>query len=231
MDSVGRADEVERHPPPADDDVTAESSPYDEWELDQELRHIGRMVSLGNLDHSSDESHAQASVVRLDPPHDGPAAWHTPPAPRRRPAKPKRKPGGTRSALTWGILSLGTMAFVCGGILMGWSLLADRTELWEFGMPVALGGQIALLLGLVLQLDRLWHDSRHAADKLDDVDEQLHELKTTTTMLGTGHATPGSAFYAHLADGAGPDLLLHDLKGQLDLLAMKISMGDERKAG
>ncbi len=37
-------------------------------------------------------------------------------------------------------------------------------------MPVALCGQVALLVGLVLQLDRLRHDSHHAAAKLDDVD-------------------------------------------------------------
>jgi hypothetical protein len=129
--------------------------------------------------------------------------------------------------LAWGALSLGTMAFVCGGILLGWSLVAGRHELWTVGMPAALGGQIALLIGLVLQLDRLWHQSRHAAAKLERVDEQLHELKATTTLLGTSHASPGGAFYAHLAGGAGTDLLLSDLKAQLDLLALKISMNDE----
>jgi hypothetical protein len=31
------------------------------------------------------------------------------------------------------------------------------------------------------------------------------------------------AFYSHLADGASPQLLLTDLKSQLDLLAMKMA--------
>ncbi len=101
-------------------------------------------------------------------------------------------------------------------------MITGRPELWTIGLPVAIGGQIALLIGLILQLERLWHDSRHAADRLKAVDEQLHDLKTTTTLLGTGHASPGGAFYAHMADGAGPHLLLTDLKGQLDLLALKI---------
>lgn len=124
--------------------------------------------------------------------------------------------------LTWGALSLGTMAFVCGGILLGWSLSSGRQELWTIGLPIALGGQIALLVGLVLQLDRLWHNSRHAAAKLQHVDEQLHDLKAATTLLGT-NASPGGAFYVHLANGAGPELLLSDLKAQLDLLALKMS--------
>jgi len=131
------------------------------------------------------------------------------------------------AGLVWTALSLGTMAFVCGGILLGWSLYTDRNELWDIGMPIALCGQVALLIGLVLQLDRLWHDSRQAADKLDDVDEQIHQLKATTTMLGTTRGPSASAFYSHLADGAGPELLLSDLKGQLDLLAVKLMHHDE----
>ena len=88
---------------------------------------------------------------------------------------------------------------------------------------MALAGQIALLFGLVLQLDRVWHDNRVAAAKLDEVDEQLHELRATTTLLGISQGPAASVFYSHFAGGAGPQLLLTDLKSQLDLLAMKIA--------
>jgi hypothetical protein len=115
------------------------------------------------------------------------------------------------------------MTFVCGGVLVGWSVVSARAELWNFGLPTSLLGQIALLAGLVLQLERIWSDSRETASKLEHVDDELHDLKTTTTMLGTSQSTAGSSFYAHLAGGAGPQLLLADLKGQLDLLAVKIS--------
>jgi len=206
----------------------------DHWELDQQLQHIQQV--LGANRHRVDKSHAgqtetadQREAARLDPSHDGPAAWH--PMPSTKPERAgKRKPTRRSSAmagLVWTALSLGTMAFVCGGILLGWSLYTDRNELWDIGMPIALCGQVALLIGLVLQLDRLWHDSRQAADKLDDVDEQIHQLKATTTMLGTTRGPSASAFYSHLADGAGPELLLSDLKGQLDLLAVKLMHHDE----
>jgi hypothetical protein len=116
----------------------------------------------------------------------------------------------------------GTTALVCGSILLGWATIADRPELWTLGTPIALGGQIVLLVGLVCQLERLWSDSRRAAHQLEKVDAQLHELRTTTTLLGTVHG-PSAAFYAHLAGGAGPELLLSDLKGQLDILAARLA--------
>ena len=106
---------------------------------------------------------------------------------------------------------------------MGWSLSTGRPELWTVGLPTALAGQIVLLIGLVLQIDRLWHDNREAAAKLDNVDQQLHELKTATTLLSRDQGPASTTFYSHLASGAGPQLLLADLKGQLDLLAMKLA--------
>jgi hypothetical protein len=129
-------------------------------------------------------------------------------------------------AFHWFILSGGTTSFACGAILLGWSLATGRQELWSVGLPMALAGQIALLVGLVLQLDRLWHDHRAAAAKLDDVDSQLQELQTTTSLLGTHHGPAGGTFYSHFAGGASPQLLLTDLKGQLDLLAIKIAQDD-----
>jgi hypothetical protein len=125
--------------------------------------------------------------------------------------------------VTWLALAVGTTGFVCGGVLVGWSLVAGRQELWNIGLPVALVGQIALLAGLVLQLDRLWRDNRESAAKLDNVDDQLHELKATTTLLGTAQGPAATTFYAHFAGGASPQLLLTDLKSQIDLLAMRIA--------
>jgi len=115
------------------------------------------------------------------------------------------------------------MSLVCGGTLLIWSLVAGRQELWNVGLPPALVGQIALLVGLVLQIDRLWYDSRQAAAKLDDVDQQVHDLTNTTRLLGANQGPASATFYSHLAGGAGPQLLLTDLKSQLDLLAMKLA--------
>lgn len=138
----------------------------------------------------------------------------------------QRKPRRS-SPLAWTAIALGLMAFVCGAMLLGWSLVTGRNELWSVGLPIALVGQFALLFGLIWQLDGLWQGNRDAAEKLDDVDGRLDDLNKTATLLTTAHSSPAQAFYVHMAGGASPQLLLADLKGQLDLLAMQ--MAGERR--
>ena len=92
------------------------------------------------------------------------------------------------------------MAFVCGAVLLGWSFFGGRSELWNLGMPITLAGQFGLLFGLVLQADTLWQDNRRTADKLDQVDERLHDLNHTTTLLGSSYSSGSQAFYSHLAE-------------------------------
>ena len=121
------------------------------------------------------------------------------------------------------IMSLGLMSFVCGGVLLAWSFIGHRNDLWGLGMPITLVGQFGLLLGLVLQLDHLWQASRHTADTLNAVDDRLSEINHATTLLRTTHSSHAQSFYAHYAEGAHPHLLLADLKGQLDLLSAKMS--------
>ncbi len=128
-------------------------------------------------------------------------------------------PGTFISTLIWAALSLGTAALACGGILLGWSLATGRNELWTVGLPIAVGGQISLSIGLVLQLDRFWHDKHRTVAK---VGEELHNQKTNAALFNTIHGPSPAPFCTHLAEGADPQLLLGDLKDQLDLLAMKI---------
>jgi hypothetical protein len=120
-------------------------------------------------------------------------------------------------------MAIGLMAFVCGGVLLGCSLLGRRSDLWNLGMPLTLGGQFSLLLGLVLQLDHLWQANRRTTEALEIVDRQLNQIQHSATQLRTSHGSPTQSFYAHLAENAHPHLLLSDLKGQLDLLANRLS--------
>ncbi|MEN6449555.1 MAG: hypothetical protein ABFC96_03605 [Thermoguttaceae bacterium] len=212
--------------PVADDPgCSPEPAPaYDGWELGEQLRDIERALKTAKSPGRKSESPANARPIRLDSPH-GVMPPHVPlakPSPRRpRVVAPSR--GKATVAATWLAVALGTIGFVCGGILLSWSLVAGRHELWTIGLPTALGGQILLLVGLVFQLDRLWRENREAAAKLDNVDEQLHDLKATTTLLGTAQGPAATTFYSHFAGGANPQLLLTDLKSQIDLLAIKIA--------
>jgi hypothetical protein len=90
-------------------------------------------------------------------------------------------------------------------------------------MPLALIGQTGLVLGLVLQLDGLWKSSRTTAAAITDLDSELKNVRQATTLLSASHSSGAQSFYAHLAAGAGPQLLLADLKGQLDLLAQQMA--------
>ena len=199
-------DETAKADPAAAAGTAAQRPPlYDGWDIDEQLRHVRRVLSAAPLSKAKFGGPAEQPAFRLDAEHGVPSG-HLKRA--RRPAKKTRRvaaaakqhaPGDRPLAiLAWVTLLLGTAGFVAGLALMGWSMDSERQDLWAIGAPIILAGQIVLILGLVLQLDRIWRDSRWAAARLETVDEQLHELITTTTLLG-------------------------DLKGQLDLLAVKLS--------
>ncbi len=208
----------------ADPAKPAQAPAYDGWELDEQLRHIERVLEVQNRTSDRPSGACERDTTRFDFGHAGTPPWQfATPARKSKQCSPKASSGvGTLIATA---LSLGTMSFVCGGILLGWSLATGRQELWNIGLPVAIAGQIALVVGLALQLDRLWRDNREAITKLGSVDEQLHELKAATTLLGASQGPAGSVFYSHFASGAGSQLLLTDLKGQLDLLALEDRAG------
>jgi hypothetical protein len=211
-----------------------------DWDAEAELRRIERKLR-DSLRQRKEENTTADRQLRLDSAHP-----EVRPAKREKPMRPKAKKiemkGRTLRAdipkakktvvakssallafLTWSVIFLGITALFTGGISIGYSMYGDRPELWNFGLPFVIGGQIALLVGLVMQLDRLWRDNRAAAAKLDEVDEELHDLKSTASLLGAAHRSNSGSFYAHYAGGANAQLLLTDLKSQLDLLAIKIA--------
>ncbi len=188
--------------------------PADEdWALEAELRGMRRM--LGSL-------RPAPSPAALHAPHAAPPTWHVPAAPPQPPTKLADARPQSHSA-AWIVLSLGLAVFACGLVLLGWSFAAQREDLWPIGMPLALVGQAGLIVGLVLQLDGLWQTNRKTASALSQLDGELASVRQATTLLTTGQASGGQSFYVHMAAGASPQLLLADLKGQLDLLAQQLA--------
>jgi hypothetical protein len=197
-------------PPPA----------YDEWELEQKLRHIERLLRIDKPERS-EQGASRERVTRADASHADSPGWHHPQAAEARAARSRaRRTESWLPMLTWSVLAVGLMASAFGGVLLAWAAAGGRQELWGIGMPVGLAGQIVLVIGLILQLDRLWHDNRDTAEKLDHVGERLFDLNRRATSLGTGSGS--TAFYSHMAGGASPQLLLADLKSQLDLLSARL---------
>jgi hypothetical protein len=154
----------------------------DDWELEADLRGVERMIFAFKSRASSPESPlaeddgpsvSRCATARPHAAHDGITGWHAGGEPK--PAK--------SNPLAWTILSLGLATFACGAVLLGWSFAAERDDLWPLGLPLALIGQAGLIVGLVLQIDGLWHSNRQTADTLSGLDEELTRVRRATTLL------------------------------------------------
>jgi hypothetical protein len=190
---------------------------FDDWEVEQNLRQLQARVGRQNgpvRPHRDREPQADRKPLRRV--H---AAHQATPRPYQR-----KPPVRVRSSLLDRfVLLLELLAFACGGALLAWSFVGKWTELWTLGVPIEVAGQASVLLGVMLQLERIWQNSRYAVRKLEQFGAQLCNLQQTAATLGATHTSAAQAFYAHMADDADPHLLLADLKGQLDLVAMSIS--------
>jgi len=189
---------------------------WDDWELDEKLHDVDRLLREvgGTTTHAA----------RNWPPQQERGEGGYRPDASGKQSRPVA--GTTRrkrsSWLAWLVLSLGLMTFVCGAVLLGWSFFVDKSLLWRIGLPLSLVGQAGLLIGLILQLEGLWQNDHEATETLDQLDQQIRELRHAAVMLNATHSRPGQSFYLHMAEGASPHLMLADLKSQLDLLAIQL---------
>jgi len=205
--------------------------PADDWKLEAQLRDVNRLVD--RLRRTTPTEPIAAAVPRSSAVYEPLSPAPIPSAIARLQAVPSAPPASKapveRSSLgAWLLISLGLAMFACGGVLLGWAFLADRGDLWSLGLPLTLAGQASLILGLVMQLEGLWRSTRQTDQTLSELDGQLHQLRHATTMLSATHSAPAQSFYVHMAEGASPQLLMADLKGQLDLLAQQLA--NQRRA-
>lgn len=140
---------------------------FDPWEINQRLHHAQRVLQAVGRAAAGRPIHAQR--LRLDLPL--PAAG--PPAP---PAMGHDRNGVVISGVAWLALGIGTAAFACGAALAGWGYSTGRGELIGLGLPIALGGQAALGVGLALELMVARRGKRAAPPRADAADH-LAELR------------------------------------------------------
>lgn len=192
----------------------------DDWQLDADLRAAERLIkSCGRELRVDDASGNGSSAI----PAANMPGWDDIPAANPRSRRMEEPPAKSRSGtLTWTILSLGIMSFVCGGVLMGWSYIGQRNDLWNIGLPFALLGQAGLIIGLIMQLDGLWQSSRDTSTTLHELDDQLSELRTATTRIHAPARQTAQPFHAHFSEQGNPNALLADIKGQLDSLTARL---------
>lgn len=183
---------------------------------EQRLRQIRRQLQ-------SSRGHAAGAQpgrqqLRFDLPT--PEIDTTAPAPRQttsqRPAPTPQAPAKSGQATAWFVALIGALAVGAGIGLLGWSLLGERPDLWTWGLGTTLAGQGLMIVGLLQLLGSLWTAGRDATNRLVTLHYEIRRLqRTADSLAGMRNAAP-STFYADLSRGSSPQVLLSNLKGQLD---------------
>ncbi|MCE9555322.1 MAG: hypothetical protein K8T91_18385 [Planctomycetes bacterium] len=196
-----------------------------QWELDQELHDVRRLLTRRGAAPAELKQPIENPRQDLQPVLSVPTVEKlmSPPVVARAVTEKSLSPPRPRAwaPVAWLILMLGLTATCCGGALLGWSVLSGRDELWSQGVPILIGGQVALFVALVAMLLRLGRQSQLTAVRLHDLDSQLASLSHSTQIPQS--STAHQPFYVHLAEGAHPQALLSDMRNQLDLLAISMS--------
>jgi hypothetical protein len=134
--------------------------PDEDWQIEADIRSVHRLID--NLRRTRLDASAEISPPHL-PPAAGPAVLIQQPL-----------ASGPKSNLAaWTILSLGLAVFACGAVLLGWSIVAEREDLWPIGLPLALAGQAGMIVGLVFQLEGVWQSNRQTAVALSALDANV----------------------------------------------------------
>lgn len=193
-----------------------------EWELGDDARAAERLYRNLSSHGNFDLSHGTGSHQVFAHAHSPTNHWHAGAHGPRGLSPLATAPRGVSSAqrgilvLSWTALCLGLMALMCGSALLAWAYFAGRGELWAIGIPITVVAQVGLIVGLILQLDGLWHSHRQNAEALSTLDYRLSDLRQPTSMLNTSHSTSSQAV-------SNPQKMLEDVKGQLDILTMKMA--------
>lgn len=135
-------------------------------------------------------------------------------------------PVAGKSLWPWLFLTLGIGVFACGVALVGMSLARGSTPLWQLGLPLVLGGQLAVLLVVIWQLDVVWLSHRATFVALHAVDDQLRKLQRQTE--GRSNPLDAKIYSRHEAEPISPSAMLRVLRAQLDALSAQI--GDRSDA-
>jgi hypothetical protein len=198
--SAGRAARPANEPRPAEPPV---ESATPEADLAAQLDALERLTTweIGEGLSPPDWSALEPSDMEIelpprrrgsiDPPHSVLRGWHHhsgtgAPTPAVGYFKSHRK-----SLLGWTLLSTGLASFFCGAALLTWSLVGGRSDLWTIGVPITLAGQVGLLLGVVLALDRLGQQNRQTVDRLGRLDERMDELRAAAWLSAQANQTAG----------------------------------------
>lgn len=187
--------------------LRAPLSAFDTWEVEEQLEHIDRILSgtrfITEVRHPpATEPHAPSSVTRTK--------FARLPALRRGHSR-------ARIRMAWSIVAAGAAALGCGIVLLAAGTLIGRPGWQSVGLPITLLGQVALLLGMMLQLDLVWKGKRETASKLYRFQKRLLDLEALAAELAPTAVDDPSA-------PADERELIVELKTRLDVLSHRLNL-------
>lgn len=199
----------------------------DDWQLRRRTRELGRRLhhSVHGIERRADASQ------ELSPPQtpfaeiaERTSAPIIDPIGHYRATRPGPLPGPELGQIfAWFVTFAGFVLLAVGLSGMAWIIAHGGSEFWGHALALTLAGQGVLIFGLVLVVARLWRHSRHANGKLHEVHAELAQVHRATEALAAMRNGGAPAFYAELVRGASPQMLLTNLKGQVDQLATRLN--------
>jgi hypothetical protein len=193
----------------------------DDWQLRRRTRELGRMLrhdTAGTQRRVDSPQNLFADLAEQT------ASPIVDPGSYAKPTQTAKSPGPEFGQfVAWFVTFLGFTSLATGLGMIGWSIAHGGSEFWDHALALTLAGQGILIFGLVLVVTRLWRNSRYASNKLQEVHSDLGQLQRTADALSAMRSGGAPAFYAELVRGASPQMLLTNLKGQMDQLATRLN--------
>ncbi len=143
-------------------------------------------------------------------------------APRPAVQRTPRGPSASGQFIAWTLAAVGATTLGLGLGFLAWSIMGERADLWLPGLAATLTGQGLLIVGLLQIMANLWSAGRQAAYRLGQVHDELRLLRRATEEAAGRHASSATQFYADVARNAGPEMLVGNLRSQLDQLAARL---------
>jgi len=209
------------------DEKKIESPPrldvFDQDELRQQLQRIGRKLGPTRKEplfppaeaSRIDWTHRPTALPELSDTDLAAMSYQS----SRESSRSAKKPG------TWlvSLLLICGLAGITGGVgLLAWSATTRFAPAWQWGMTTTIASQGILIAGLVWMASRLWRNSRRVNSQLQGIDRQLGKIQYQTSFGSDRRATSSGAYYDHFARGASSQMLLANLRGQLEQLSARI---------
>lgn len=164
---------------------------------------------------------------QVAPPIAPPAAWMAEPpeaelhAITRNTAEPLRRTTTVTRTISM-LLLLGIVGFAAGIALLGWASAFGIGMVWQWGLTMTLAAEGTLIVALVWMAVRLWRNSRCVNRQLQTVGEQINQIEHATGTLAGSRLSSSQLYYDHFSRGMSPQMLVANLRGQVEQLARRM---------